>query len=109
MKNYEVHVQNWKDGELEHDYNLSVDYNNTAVVTRTHNSNWTEDAKGKTVGALLDDGDGIKIELPNRKVIKLDYSEASIIQMLLMANSGKDFKTEFKESKTVLRYSGLAD
>ena len=107
MKNYEIHVQNWKNGPLNHDYNLQVD-DNVASVTRSEDSGWTDEAKGQPVGQLIDTGSGVVVTLPDEKVIQLDYSEAYVLQLLLLANLQKEYKTEIRVAQPVMSFSGLS-
>lgn len=109
MKNYEVHVQNWKDGELEHDYNLIIAEGGTSL-SHSNSPTWSESARNEIVGSLIDDGNGISIQLKDKKKpITLDYMQVAELQMLLMASTQRDYVTVIKESTPVLRYSGLAE
>ncbi len=108
MKNYEVHVQNWKDGPLEHDYNIIVGESGTSL-SRSNGSHWSESSRDEIVGSLIDDGNGVSIELKGKKEsITLDYMQMAELQMLLMSALEHDYVTVIKESVPVLRYSGLA-
>ena len=109
MKNYEVHVQNMKDGKLDHDYNIQV---GDPVVTlcRSNGAQWSESARNEVVGSLIDDGNGVTIELKSKKKpITLDYMQMAELQMLIMSAMQRDYVTVIKESTPVLRYSGLAE
>lgn len=108
MKNYEVYVQNWAGGELEHDYNLQVLENNTARVTRSHSDSWTEECRGECIGTIYDDGNEVRIELLDREPITLDYAESSALHLLLLANQEKEFKTEIRISEPVISFTGLS-
>jgi hypothetical protein len=109
MKKYEVHVQNWKDGELEHDYNIVIGEGGTSL-NRSNSPRWSESARNEMVGSLIDDGNGVSIQLKDKKKpITLDYAQLAELQMLLMASTQRDYVTVIKESTPVLRYSGLSD
>lgn len=109
MKKYEVHVQNMKGGELEHDYNIIIAEGGTSL-SRSNSPTWSESARNEIVGSLIDDGNGISIQLKDKKKpITLDYMQVAELQMLLMAGTQRDYVTVIKESTPVLRYSGLAD
>ena len=108
MKNYEVHLQNSKDGPLEHDYDLKVTH--IVYLSHSHGTQWSESHRGGIVGTLEDTGNDVVIELAGRKKpIVLDYKQAAEMQMLLMAAMERDYVTVIKESTPVLRYSGLAE
>jgi hypothetical protein len=108
MKNYEVHLQNSKDGPLEHDYDLKV--TDIVSLSHSHGVQWAAHHRGGIVGTLTDTGNDVVIELADRKKpIVLDYKQAAEIQMLLMAAMERDYVTVIKESTPVLRYSGLAE
>jgi hypothetical protein len=108
MKNYEVHLQNSKDGPLEHDYDLKVTH--IVCLSHSHGPQWAAHHRGGIVGTLTDTGNDVVIELADRKKpIVLDYKQAAEMQMLLMAAMERDYVTVIKESTLVLRYSGLAE
>ena len=109
MKNYEVHVQNMKNGDLDHDYNIQINSDIT-LLRRSNGAQWSESARDGIVGSVTDDGNRISIELRGKKKpIVLDYMQMAELQMLLMAVMQKDYVTVIKESQPVLRYTGLAD
>ena len=108
MKNYEVHVQNMKDGKLDHDYNIIVGEGGTSL-SRSNGAHWSESSRDEVGGSLIDDGNGVIIELKGKKKsITLDYMQMAELQMLLMSALERDYVTVIKESVPVLRYSGLA-
>jgi hypothetical protein len=108
MKNYEVHVQNMKYGELEHDYNLNIQ-DEITILSRSNGARWSESARNEILGSLIDDGNGVTIELKGiEKPITLDYMQMAELQMLLMSALESDYVTVIKEAVSVLRYSGLA-
>lgn len=108
MKNYEVHLQNMKDGPLEHDYDLKK-VTNVVALSHSHGQQWAAHHRGAIVGTLRDTGNDVVIELTDRKKpITLDYKQAAEIQMLLMAAMERDYVTVIKESVPVLTYSGLS-
>jgi hypothetical protein len=107
MKKYEVHVQNTKNGPIEHDYDL-VEREGVVMLSHSNNTSWSEHARGQMVGSLIDDGNEIIITLDDKKKpIKLDYKQAAELQMLLLANSSSEYITQIRESKTVMSYTGL--
>jgi hypothetical protein len=107
MKKYEVHVQNTKNGPIEHDYDL-VERENVVMLSYSNNTSWSERVRGQMVASLIDDGNEIIITLDDKKKpIKLDYKQAAELQMLLLANSSSEYVTQIKESKTVMSYTGL--
>lgn len=109
MKKYEVHVQNWKDGELEHDYNIVIGEGGTSL-NRSNSPRWSESARNEMVGSLIDDGNGVSIQLKDKKKpITLDYAQLAELHMLLVSNLQRDYVTVIKESTPVLRYSGLSE
>jgi len=108
MKNYEVHLQNMKDGPLEHDYDLKK-VTNVVALSHSHGQQWAAHHRGAIVGTLTDTGNDVIIELAGtKKPIVLDYKQAAEIQMLLMAAMERDYVTVIKESVPVLTYSGLS-
>lgn len=108
MKNYEVHLQNTKDGPLEHDYDLKV--TDIVCLSHSHGTQWSQSHRGEIVGTLLDTGNDVIIELKGRKKsITLDYKQLAEVQMLIMAAMERDYVTVIKESTPILRYSGLAE
>jgi hypothetical protein len=108
MKNYEVHLQNSKDGPLEHDYDLKVTH--IVYLSHSHGLQWAAHHRGSVVGTLEDTGNDVVINLAgNKKPIVLDYKQAAEMQMLLMAAMERDYVTVIKEATPVLTYSGLAD
>jgi len=108
MKNYEVHVQNMKNGVLEHDYDIKV--TNIVYLNHSYGSQWSESSKGELVGTLIDDGNGVSIQLSGKKKpIYLDYKQMAEVQMLLMAAMERDYVTQIRESKSIITYSGLAE
>jgi hypothetical protein len=108
MKNYEVHVQNMKYGKLEHDYNILIVEGGTSL-SRSNGTQWSESARNEVAGSLIDDGNGVTIELKGKeKPITLDYMQMAELQMLLMSALESDYVTVIKEAVPVLRYSGLA-
>jgi len=109
MKRYEVHVQNYKGGPLEHDYDL-LKSENTIMLTYSNNPKWNKSVRDELVGSLYDDGNEISITLSDREEpIVLDYKQAAELQMLLLANLQSNYVTEIREAKTVMSYTGLSD
>jgi hypothetical protein len=109
MKKYEVHVQNMKDGKLDHDYDIKIGGGIT-TLNRSNGGQWSESARNEVVGSLLDDGNSVCIELKGKKKrITLDYMQMAELQMLIMSAMQRDYVTVIKESTPVLRYTGLAD
>lgn len=107
MKKYEVHVQNTKDGPVEHDYDL-VERENVVMLSYSNNTSWSERVRGQMVASLIDDGNEIIITLDDKKKpIKLDYKQAAELQMLLLANSSSEYVTQIRESTTIMSYTGL--
>lgn len=111
MKRYEIHVQNDKGGPLEHDYDL-LKNEDVIMLSHSNGSQWSESARGESVGSLYDDGNEISIRLSDREEpIVLDYKQAAELQMLLVANLQSNYVTEIRETKTVMvmSYTGLSD
>lgn len=108
MKNYEVHVQNMKDGKLDHDYNIQVG-DPVTTLCRSNGAQWSESARNEVVGSLIDDGNGVTIELKGKKKpISLDYMQMAELQLLLLAAMESSYVTQIKESRSVISYTGLA-
>jgi hypothetical protein len=108
MKQYKVFVQNSKNGPLEHDYDIKV--TDIITIAQSTGEQWSSTGRGELVGILKDDGNGVIIHLSDyKKPIKLDYKQASELQMLLLANLQKDYVTEFRKEETVLQFAGLSD
>lgn len=108
MKHYKVFVQNWKNGPLEHDYDIKV--TNIITIAQSTGEQWSSTGRGEVVGTLFDDGNGVSIQLSDKKKpITLDYKQAAELQLLLLANLQKNYVTEIREETSVLSYSGLAE
>lgn len=109
LKHYQIHVQNTKDGSLEHDYDL-LQLSNRLSLTYSMGNQWSESVRGEIVGTLEDDGNGVIIQLEGKKKpIKLDYKQAAELQMLLVASLEKGYVTEFRSTQPVISYSGLSE
>jgi hypothetical protein len=109
LKHYQIHVQNSKEGSLEHDYDL-LQLGNRLSLSHSMGEQWSKSSKGQMVGTLEDDGNGVIIQLEGKKKpIELDYKEAAELQMLLLASLEKDYSTEFRSTQPVISYSGLSE
>lgn len=107
MKKYEVHIQNHKGGLLDHDYNLTQD-DELHVLTHSNSKNWSAHVRDQSVGALVDDGNGVVVTLDGlKKPIKLDYKQVLELQVLLLSSLQKDYITEIREVTTTMSYTGL--
>lgn len=96
MEELQVYVENNMGSSLEHDYNLTT---GGAVSTLKHSQNveWTE--PGKTALTLTDDGNGVKLKFPDKKIIELDYNEAREALIVLMMNM--DSRIEIRHSEII--------
>ena len=65
MKKYEVHVQNTKNGPVEHDYDL-VERENVVMLSYSNNTSWSERVRGQMVASLIDDGNEIIVTLDDK-------------------------------------------
>lgn len=109
LKHYQIHVQNSKEGSLEHDYDL-LQLGNRLSLTHSMGEQWSKTTRGEIVGTLEDHGNGVIIQLDGRKKpIELDYKQAAELQVLLLASLEKDYITEFRSTQPVISYSGLSD
>ena len=107
MKKYEIHTQNHKNGPLDHDYDLIQD-DELHTLSYSNSRAWSEHIRGESVGALIDDGNGVIVTLDGlKKPIKLDYKQVMELQVLLLSSLQKDYITEIREVTTTLSYTGL--
>lgn len=68
----------------QHEYDIHVEETDNGTkysLIRSNGGFWSEDAKGKTVVAILDDGDGIKLSKHITKT--LQYDTAAELYILL--------------------------
>lgn len=109
LKHYQIHVQNTKEGSLEHDYDL-LQLGNRLSLTHSMGEQWSKSTRGQQAGVIEDTGNDLIIQIDGRKKpLVLDYKQAAELQMLLVASLEKDYRTEFRTSEPVLSYSGLAE
>lgn len=73
-----------------HEYDI-VEIADTTILKYSSNNSWYEHVKDTEAASLVDDGNGVKINLGNRK-IKLDYTEAFEVLILLAKNNDCSFK-----------------
>ena len=94
--NIEVWENSQPGGTIDmHQYNLSsFKFINDTIIT-------LRSIEDQYVAQLKDNGNGIKIEIGDRK-IKLEYSEAVEVLLLLMSNMDQEF--EFREVKTIKKF-----
>jgi hypothetical protein len=96
----QVYVQTDSDGiePLSHDYDLEDSYLFT-ILNYSNNGEWADDLKGTIAGTLQDDGDGVIIKIEGIKKLKLDYTQAQKLLILLLNNN--DERIEIRESKLI--------
>lgn len=96
----EVYIDSQEKDNLEHEYNIEVEENISAidVYTLKYSSSrfWTN--PNKKVATLEEDGNGYKIKLDS-KTIKLDYAEAE--QVLVLLGYTNEEKIEFRKSEII--------
>lgn len=98
MKQVYVQTNHEEVESLSHDYDLEDGYLFTTLKFSNSND-WAEDLKGAVAGTLQDDGNGIIINIPDLKKLKLDYSQAQQLLILLLSNNEE--KIEIRESKVI--------
>lgn len=109
LKHYQIHVQNTKDGSLEHDYNL-LQLGNRLSLSYSMGNQWSKSVRGEIVGTIENTGNDLIIQIEGRKKpLVLDYKQAAELQMLLIASLEKDYSTEFRSTQPVISYSGLSE
>ncbi len=86
-KYYQVWFEAVRGEGVKHEYDLWEDVKNTTHI---------KDVNSKVINAkMVEDGNGLSITLEGRKPIKIDYSEAQLIFLLLSTNDTVKYK--FKE------------
>lgn len=94
MKQVYVEQSIHADEPLVHEYNIIDDED--LILKTSDNKEWVEIHRNKEVARLIDDGNEIQIKLEGLKTIKLDYSQALQLQILLSLTN--DTRVEVRES-----------
>jgi len=97
-----INNQVWIKNNLDTD-NLDYDYdivNNDGIIELKYSitSDWSESVAGTICATLEDNGNGIKINIGDKK-IKLGYNELRELKCLLMMEN--DEHIEIRETKTI--------
>ena len=97
MINNQVWIKNNLDNDnLDYDYDI-VENNGKIELKYSNSSDWSENIMGSICAKLIDDGNGIKIKLGDKK-IKLSYNELRELKCLLLVEN--DEHIEIRETKT---------
>jgi hypothetical protein len=103
----EVHVKYYND-KYEHNYNIiekEEPQGMVSVLSRSNNNEWTEEAKGKNVTTITDNGEGLLIESDDPQCsysIALDYASAEELFILMTQQDFAPF--QIKETKTTMQW-----
>ena len=93
----QVHVQIDKGGseKLSHEYDIDGGYLFT-TLKYSNNANWADTIVGTIASSIQDTGDELILKISGLKQIKLDYSQA--LQMLVLLLNNSQEKIEIRES-----------
>lgn len=90
-----------KEEKWYHDFDI-IEHDDVKILNRTNGGEWTEEFKGKEAARIIDYGDDLTIIFDQKRKIKLDYSQAEELFILL---SQCEFSgIEIKESKTTMKW-----
>jgi hypothetical protein len=98
MINNQVWIKNNIDSDiLDYDYDI-VKKDEIIELKYSNSSDWSEEVMGKICATLKDDGNGIKLNIGDKK-IKFTYNELRELKCLLMMEN--DEHIEIRETKTI--------
>ena len=96
MEELQVYVENNRSEDLDYDYNLIME---GAVDTLKFSNNPDWQVGGQTALTLTDNGNGIKLKFPDKKILELEYNEAREILIMLAMHMGE--KIEIRKSELI--------
>lgn len=80
---------------LDHDYNI-IEQGRDTILKYSDNSAWVSSIRDTIAAKMEDTGDELIIKIDGLKKIKLDYSQAQQLFILLKINKG-NWKIKIKE------------
>jgi hypothetical protein len=98
MKQVYLQISDEENVPLSHEYDLDVGYLFT-TLKYSGSSIWADDIIGTIAASIQDTGDGLILKINGMKQVKLDYSQALQVLILLL-NNAQD-KLEIRESKLI--------
>lgn len=96
MEELQVYVENNRSEDLDYDYDLIM---KGAVDTLKFSNHPDWQVGGQTALTLTDNGNGIKLKFPDKKIIELEYNEAREILIMLAMHMGE--KIEIRKSELI--------
>jgi len=96
MEELQVYVENNRSEDLDYDYDLIME---GAVDTLKYSNHPDWQVGGQTALTLTDNGNGIKLKFPDKKIIELEYNEAREILIMLAMHMGE--KIEIRKSELI--------
>lgn len=99
-----MNLQVMMEGAYEYDLKLDPTADDeTLILSRSNSSDWVY--PGECIGSLIDDGDGLIVKGMFNKPLKLDYSQAFELMVLLLARNDAAFS--FNQTEEVISVKPL--
>lgn len=96
----QVFMEETFDCPLVHNFDIVEDKDGGASLIYSADGAWSESLAGTVAMSLIDNGDGLQVELDTH-LLSLDYSQAQQLLILLLRVFGD--KMEFREYSVVKR------